>query len=173
LTLHKTKSFNRALSHKSYYLETLYHPIMDGKALKRTFNWRNHNIVKEKEFDFLLKKAVNLIDETQEPWKEKNFGRPPYPQKQMVAICLLKVYFGMPYRDIESMLRSNESFQKLLDLDHVPDHNTIQRAMEKIPMEYLRHLNNKLAMSFKKSDRTLPLMQLVSASGSSTNHGRK
>jgi hypothetical protein len=79
----------------------------------------------------------------------------------------------MPYRDIESMLRSNESFQKLLDLGHVPDHNTIQRAMEKIPMEYLQHLNNKLAMSFKKSDRTLPLMQLVSASGSSTNHGRK
>jgi len=146
---------------------------MDGKALKRTFSWRSHNIVKEKEFDFLLKKAVNLIDETQNPWKEKNFGRPPYPQKQMVAICLLKVYFGMPYRDIESMLRSNKSFQETLDLDYIPDHNTIQRAMEKIPMEYLQHLNGKLAMSFKKSDRTLPSMQLVSASGSSMNHGRK
>lgn len=139
----------------------------------RTYNWKKHNKAKEKEFDFLLKKAVNIINDTPAPWKEKNFGRPPYPQKPMVAVCLLKVYFSMPYRDIESLIRSNKTFQEMLNLKKIPDHNTIQRAMGKIPLEYLQHLNNKLAMSFKKRNRTLPLMQLDLASGSLTNPGKR
>ncbi len=149
----------------------LYHPVMDGMIIMKTYNWKNHNKVKEKEFDFLLKEAINIIDETKAPWKEKNFGRPPYPQKSMVAVCLLKVYFGMPYRDIESMLRYNKTFQEALTLEVIPDHNTIQRVMEKIPLEYLQHLNGKLTMAFKKNDRTLPSMQLDSASNNSTNPG--
>jgi transposase len=151
----------------------LYHPVMDGMTIMKTYNWKNHNKVKEKEFDFLLKEAINIIDETKAPWKEKNFGRPPYPQKSMVAVCLLKVYFGMPYRDIESMLRYNKTFQEALTLEVIPDHNTIQRAMEKIPLDYLQHLNSMLTMTFKKSDRTLPSMQLDFLSASTTNPGRK
>jgi len=150
-----------------------YHPVMDGMTIMRAYNWKNHNKIKEKEFDFLLKTAVDIIDNVKEPWTEKNFGRPPYSSKPMVAVCLLKVYFGMPYRDIESLLRANKTFQEILDLDDIPDHNTIQRAMEKIPLEYLQHLNNKLTMVFKKSDRTLPLMQLAFLSDSSMNPGRK
>jgi transposase len=146
---------------------------MDGMTMMRAYKWKNHNKVKEKEFDFLLKKAVNIINETETPWKEKNFGRPPYPQKPMVAICLLKVYFSMPYRDIESLLRANKTFREILKLDNVPDHNTIQRAMEKIPLGYLQHLNSKLTMVFKKSDRTLPSMQLDFLSDISMNPGRK
>jgi transposase len=151
----------------------LYHPVMDGMIIMKTYNWKNHNKVKEKEFDFLLKEAINIIDETKAPWKEKNFGRSPYPQKSMVAVCLLKVYFGMPYRDIESMLRSNKTFQEALSLEVIPDYNTIQRAMEKIPLEYLQHLNGKLTMAFKKNDKTLPSMQPGFLSGSTTNPGRK
>jgi hypothetical protein len=79
----------------------------------------------------------------------------------------------MPYRDIESMLRSNKTFQEALSLEVIPDHNTIQRAMEKIPLEYLQHLNSMLTMTFKKSDRTLPSMQLDFLSASTTNPGRK
>jgi hypothetical protein len=129
----------------------------------KAYNWKKHNKVKENEFDFLLKKATQIINDNQEPWTEKNFGRPPYQSKSLVAICLLKVYFNMPYRDIESLLRSNQTFQDLLDLKEVPDHNTIQRAMEKIPLDYIKHLNQQLSMSFKKNDKILPLMQLDSA----------
>jgi hypothetical protein len=146
---------------------------MDGMTIMRVYNWKKHNKIKENEVDFLLNKALQIINENQEPWTEKNFGRPPYPSKSMVSICLLKVYFGMPYRDLESLLRSNQTFQELLELKEVPDHNTIQRAMEKIPMNYLKHLNQQLAMSFKKNDKTLPSMQLDSASDNSMNRGRK
>jgi len=146
---------------------------MDGMTIMRVYNWKKYNKIKENEVDFLLKKALQIINENQEPWTEKNFGRPPYPSKSMVSICLLKVYFGMPYRDLESLLRSNLTFQELLELTDVPDHNTIQRAMEKIPMNYLKHLNQQLTMSFKKNDRTLPSMQLDSAYGNSMNRGRK
>jgi hypothetical protein len=144
---------------------------MDGMINMRVYNWKKHNKIKENEVDFLLKKATQIINDTKEPWTEKHYGRPPYPSKSMVSICLMKVYFGMPYRDLESLLRSNRTLQELLELKEVPDHNTIQRSMEKIPISYLQQLNQQLSMSFKKSDKTLPSMQLDSASGNSTNPG--
>ena len=132
---------------------------MGCKTMTRVYNWRKNNKVKEKEFELLLREGIRIVNEHEEPWSAKQYGRRPYPSKAMMNICLLKVYFRMPYRDIESLIRSNQTFQDMLDLDHVPDHNTIQRAMEKIPMEYLEDLNQKLTFSFKKRNMTLPSMQ--------------
>jgi hypothetical protein len=128
----------------------------------RVYNWKKHNKTKEKEFEILLKEGIRIINDSQKPWNEKQYGRRPYPPKSMVLICLLKVYFGMPYRDIESLIRSNKTFQEILKLKQIPDHNTIQRAMAKIPMEYIKDLNQRLTFSFKKRKMTLPLMQQVS-----------
>jgi hypothetical protein len=105
---------------------------------------------------------VRIVNESKKPWEEKQYGRPPYPPRSMVLICLLKVYFRMPYRDIESLIRSNNTFHEILQLEKIPDHNTIQRAMAKMPMDYLQDLNQRLTMSFKKRSMTLPLMQQVS-----------
>jgi len=129
----------------------------------RIYNWKKHNKIKEREFEILLREGIRIVEESQEPWNVKQYGRRPYPSKSMVLICLLKVYFGMPYRDIESLIRGNKTFQDMLKIKHVPDHNTIQRAMAKIPMEYLQQLNQRLTFSFKKRKLTLPLMQQVSA----------
>ena len=129
----------------------------------KVYNWKKHNKIKESEFEILIKEGFRIVNEASEPWSAKHTGRPPYPSKAMVNICLLKVYFGMPYRDIESLIRSNKTFQELLDLGKIPDHNTIQRAMAKIPLDYLQGLNQKLTMIFKKRDMTLPSMQLDSA----------
>ena len=130
--------------------------------MTRQYNWKKNNKVKEKEFEILIREGMRIVNETPEPWSEKQYGRPPYPSKSMVSICLLKVYFRMPYRDMESLIRSNKTFQKILRLDRIPDHNTIQRAMEKIPMNYLEDLNQKLTFWFKKKDMMLPSMQQVS-----------
>ena len=124
----------------------------------RVYNWKKHNIVKEKEIEIIFKEAMRIIHNSQEPWNKKQYGHTPYPSKSMVLICLLKVYFGMPYRDIESMIRGNKTFQEMLQLTNIPDHNTIQRAMEKIPMDYLQQLNQRLIFSFKKRKLTLSLM---------------
>lgn len=128
----------------------------------RVYNWKKHNKIKEKEIEIIFKEAMRIINDSQEPWTEKQYGRRPYPSRPMVLICLLKVYFGMPYRDIESLIRSNKTFQDMLQLKQIPDHNTIQRSMAKIPIEYLQQLNQRLTFSFKKRKLTLPLMQLDS-----------
>ncbi len=128
----------------------------------RVYNWKKYNKIKEKELEIIFKEAIRIINDTKEPWTEKQYGRPPYPSKSMVLICLLKVYFGMPYRDIESLIRNNKTFQDMLDLEHIPDHNTIQRAMAKISIDYLQSLNQRLTFVFKKRGMTLPLMQQVS-----------
>ena len=130
--------------------------------MTRVYNWKKNNKVKEKEFEILLREGMRIVNETPEPWGVKQYGRRPYPSKAMVNICLLKVYFRMPYRDMESLIRSNQTFQEMLGLDRIPDHNTIQRAMAKIPMEYLENLNQRLTFSFKKRNMTLPSMQQVS-----------
>ena len=127
----------------------------------RVYNWKKHNKIKENEFEILLKEGMRIINDSQKPWEEKQYGRRPYPPKSMVLICLLKVYFGMPYRDIESLIRSNKTFQEMIGLKKIPDHNTIQRAMAKIPMDYLKDLNQRLTFSFKKRNKTLPSMQQV------------
>jgi transposase len=129
----------------------------------RIYNWKKHNKIKEKEFEILLHEGIRIINNSKELWAEKQYGRRPYTPRSMVLICLLKVYFGMPYRDIESLIRSNKTFQEILQLEKIPDHNTIQRAMAKIPMDYLQDLNQRLTFSFKKRKLTLPLMQQVSA----------
>ena len=121
--------------------------------MTRVYNWKKNNKVKEKEFEILLREGIKLINQTSEPWNVKQYGRRPYPSKAMVNICLLKVYFRMPYRDIESLIRSNKTFQEILQLKQIPDHNTIQRAMEKIPMNYLEKLNQRLTFSFKKETK--------------------
>jgi len=128
----------------------------------RVYNWKKHNKVKGREFEIVLNEGMKIIHDSKEPWGEKHYGRRPYPPRSMVIICLLKVYFGMPYRDIESLIRSNKNFQEILNLEHIPDHNTIQRSMAKMPMEYLENLNQKLTFTFKKRGMTLPLMQQVS-----------
>ena len=131
-------------------------------ANMRVYNWKKHNKLKENELEIIFKEGMRIVNDSQKPWNEKQYGRRPYPPKSMVLICLLKVYFGMPYREIESLIRSNKTFQEMLNLEKIPDHNTIQRAMEKIPMEYIKDLNQKLTFSFKKRKLTLPLMQLDS-----------
>jgi len=133
-----------------------------GCKMMRVYNWKKHNKVKEKEFEIVLHEGVRIIHDSKESWTEKHYGRRPYPPRSMDIICLLKVYFGMPYRDIESLIRSNKTFQEMLNLERIPDHNTIQRAMAKMPMEYLEDLNQKLTFTFKKRGMTLPLMQQVS-----------
>lgn len=131
-------------------------------ANMRVYNWKKHNKLKENELEIIFKEGMRIVNDSQKPWDEKQYGRRPYPPKSMVLICLLKIYFGMPYREIESLIRSNKTFQEMLNLEKIPDHNTIQRAMEKIPMEYIKDLNQKLTFSFKKRKLTLPLMQLDS-----------
>jgi hypothetical protein len=141
----------------------LYSHYYGWDAKMRSYNWKKHNKIKEKEFEILLHEGIRIINNSKEPWVKKQYGRHPYPPRSMVLICLLKVYFGMPYRDIESLIRSNKTFQEILQLEKIPDHNTIQRAMAKIPMDYLQDLNQRLTFSFKKRKLTLPLMQEVSA----------
>jgi len=130
-----------------------------GCKMVRVYNWKKLNKIKEKEFEILLREGMKIVNQSKEPWIEKNYGRRPYPSKTMINICLLKVYFKMPYRDIESFIKSNQTIQNMLELKNFPDHNTIQRAMAKIPMGYLEDLNQKLVFHFKKRGQTLPLMQ--------------
>jgi hypothetical protein len=123
------------------------------------FDWKNYGKSKEKELLILIREAKKIVEDIEEPWSREHYGRPPYPSRTMVLICILKAYFKMPYRDIEGLLKTNATLRREMNIEIVPDHNTIQRAMEKIPQEYFKKLNNRITINFKKRDMTLPSMQ--------------
>ena len=70
----------------------------------RLYNWKKHNKIKEHEFEIFLREGMRIIVKSKEPWDVKQYGRRLYTSRSMVLICLLKVYFGMPYLDIESLI---------------------------------------------------------------------
>ncbi|MBI5000917.1 MAG: transposase [Euryarchaeota archaeon] len=123
------------------------------------FDWKKYGKSKERELHLLLREAKRIVWETDEPWSRERFGRPPYLSRTMVLICILRIYFKMTYRDVEGLLRANETLRKELELSEVPDHNTIQRATEKMPADYLRRINDKITIKFKKRGMTLPSMR--------------
>lgn len=97
----------------------------------------------------LLKKAV---EEAPEPWVQKprpKGGRPPYQSKDLIKICMLKIYFNKSFRGVETWVREDESLKGILGLTRVPDRNTLQRAMKKLNIEYFKKLNDQIAHHLK------------------------
>jgi len=95
-------------------------------------DWKSYDKSKEKELLAFLREAKELVGSMDEPWKRHVMGRPPYDPRSVVVIRLLKEYMRLPYRDVESLLKSSYSLRRELGLKKVPDFKTIQRTMERM-----------------------------------------
>lgn len=122
-------------------------------------DWKLYHKTKKHELRLFFEESKKAIWDMDDPWLKKSTGRPPYLPKGLVLCCLLKVKFKMPYREIESLLDSNSELLKLTELEKVPDHNTIQRAMAKMDEPYLKTLNKNITRHFKKTGISLSTLQ--------------
>ncbi len=112
-------------------------------------DWKSYDKSKEKELLAFLREAKELVGLMDEPWKRCVMGRPPYDSRTLVVIRLLKEYMGLPYRDVESLLRSSYSLKREIGLTKVPDFKTMQRTMERMSESYLKELNRRLGHRFQ------------------------
>ena len=112
-------------------------------------DWKAYDRAKQDELLAFLREAKTLVDGMDEPWRRHVMGRPPYDGRGLVLAVLLKQYMRMPYRDVESLLRSSPSLRREIGLDEVPDFKTIQRTLEKLSEAYVRELNRRLAGRFR------------------------
>ncbi len=95
-------------------------------------DWKSYDKSKEKELLKYLREAKEPVGLMDEPWQRHVMGRPPYDSRTLVVIRLLKEYMGLPYRDVESLLRSSYSLKREIGLTKVPDFKTVQRTMERM-----------------------------------------
>jgi hypothetical protein len=60
------------------------------------------------------------------------FSRKDYTQPQLLACLVLKEHLKNSYRGAEAILRDAENWLRDIGLDHTPDHNTLQRAAQRL-----------------------------------------
>lgn len=67
-----------------------------------------------------------------------------YTQPQLVSGVLLGVYLNLSWRDLEAWLLTSDQVLAILELKEVPDHTTLFRAFQRLPMRLLRSLHQTL-----------------------------
>lgn len=115
-------------------------------------NWELFSKVKENPSRF-FRILEKVVEEAPEPWAQKprpKGGRLPYKSKDLIKICMLKIYFNKSFRGVEFQIREDESLRSILGLTKVPDRNTIQRAMKKLDMDYFKKLNDQVFFHLKR-----------------------
>ena len=75
----------------------------------------------------LAQKALQVAQASLEPYSNKYSPR-RYSQPQLFAILTLRQFFKTDYRGIEQMLRDFSDLRRVLGLQRVPDHSTLQKA---------------------------------------------
>ena len=113
----------------------------------RKGQWHDYENGKKKEYGEFVRKA-----------REFAYGRPPpsiyynttgkggAPNKndaRALLICLLlKIWLGKPYRDLVSFLSESTHLWPIIGLTVLPGRMDLQRAMNRLPREYLDSLNS-------------------------------
>ncbi len=67
-----------------------------------------------------------------------------FTQPQLAACVLMLFYLNLSYRDMEEWLLASETICAALDLQHIPDHSTLQRTFKKLTLATLTQLKNLL-----------------------------
>lgn len=109
--------------------------------------------------ELAIKQLIKLVKKGPEPWTVDRRGN-PHPQKLVVLCLILKIFWATTYDGVEARLKSWEDVLcQAFDVDRIPKHSTVQEAMGKVKMKYVRRIMKKLVGKLSK--------QLVAAADSS------
>jgi IS5 family transposase len=78
-----------------------------------------------------------------------------YTQPQLAACVLLAFYCNLSYRDFEEWLLATEQVCQALDLSEVPDHSTVCRMFNRLPMKTWRTLFDQLLADLAPQETTI------------------
>lgn len=99
-------------------------------------------------------KAVNDIDE---PWNTSNIGRPPHEPRVVAVMCTVKIMNQRTYESTESYGRNNAYLKQLLGMDKLPTQSVIHRGMKKLSKRYIRKLNKRITVRFRRKGISVAL----------------
>ena len=107
-----------------------------GKHHRRDGYWKSYHLAHTRELDAIAGGIVSLVKESKPPvqCKKTRRGRKPvHSREKLVCICLLMIVMGYTFRDMQ-----NQVPKLSLPWDEpYPDHSTIHRAYQNLPVDYL------------------------------------
>jgi hypothetical protein len=123
----------------------------------RKINWKVYEKVEKEEIRLFLEISKRIVWKQKKPkgWKKKRGpGRPPYDWKGLVVLLLLKVFYRLKFRETASFANGFPDINEFLELEGAPSRSTLQRAMNKLDVAWLRKLNDTIVAEFKKNEST-------------------
>ena len=75
-----------------------------------------------------------------------------FTQPQLVACLLLTFYLDISYRDMEEWLLASEAVQRVLELNHIPDHSTLSRVLKRVRMSEMQAMKARLLAGMDKEE---------------------
>ena len=94
-----------------------------------------------------VKKAVFSLPK---PWEKKKEGRPAHDPRIVVCLLVLKALFNYTYDTAESNLTKSSDLKRILGMEKLPGHSVLYRGMQKLSQEYIRRLNKRLTVRFRR-----------------------
>lgn len=98
---------------------------------------------RESRYEKVAHIAYQLTKETLPQYSHpKSKHRFTFPQ--LAACVLLMFYLDLSYRDMEEWLLATDRVVKVLELEEIPDHSTLQRTYKKLRKAHLDEMKTKL-----------------------------
>lgn len=115
--------------------------------------------------ELAIKHLIKLVLKGNEPWLVDPRGN-PHPPKLVVVCLILKIFWATTYEGVEARLKPWENVLcEEFGVKRLPKHSTIQEAMGKVTMKYLRRTMRRLVGRMSKH-----LIAAADSSGLSTRN---
>jgi len=127
-----------------------------------------------RNFDELaMKEIVKAVKDVGPLWKNKNQRGNPHDPIVVTICCVLKTTMDKTYDLIESYVKRDPLLKKLikeyLDEKGMPGHSVIYRGMQKLTQTYIKKLNKRVTIRFRRKG----LIILVDSTGFSLKTSSK
>jgi transposase len=143
-----------------------------GKAKKKV-NPKITSSVNRELDDLAIKEIVHAVKDVEACWTNKDNRGNPYDPVVVTVCCVLKIFTCRSYDSIESYVKRDKYLKKalkdLLDERGLPGHSVIERGMTKLNQPYIKKLNKRITIRFRRKGMTI----LVDSTGFSLSTSSK
>jgi hypothetical protein len=125
-----------------------------NKKWKKSRDWRKYNYWRTRDSELMIRNLRDQVLLMRNPfprkkkgeYRGKKRGRKPKDHISVIMCLLLKVMLKKSYRDIYSLLKTDNSLRKLAGITELPHYNTLNDYMKVLPTGYLDDLIKGLYM---------------------------
>lgn len=109
--------------------------------------------------ELAIKEIVKAIKDVGGGWKNKDRRGDPHHPVVVTVLCVLMVMLNRNYDSIEAYVKNNKLLKQLLKeyIDHkgMPGHSVVYRGMQKLTRAYIKKLNKRLTIRFRRKGMTI------------------